>query len=96
MRVQDFSELRVGRVILGKKLLVHIRSKNSSNFSFSFICKRFILKSPTIAAYLFFLLECVDCWRNLFDKSLDIGIIVVVVWWFVNVVDSNRPAKILT
>ena len=53
MRVQDFFELRVGRVILGKKLLVHIRSKNSSNFSLSFICKRFILKSPTIAAYLF-------------------------------------------
>ena len=53
MRVQDFFELRVGRVILGKKLLVHIRSKNSSNLSLSFICKRFILKSWTIAAYLF-------------------------------------------
>ena len=33
MRVQDRFELRVGRVIFGKKLLVHIRSKNSSNFS---------------------------------------------------------------
>ena len=52
-KVQDFFELRVGRVILGKKLLVHIRSKNRSNFSLSFICKRFLLKSPTIAAYLF-------------------------------------------
>ena len=91
MRVQDFFELRVGRVILGKKLLVHIRSKNSSNFSLSFICKRFILKSPTIAAYLF------SFWSVLIiDKFLDIGIIVVVVWWFVNVADSNRPAKILT
>ena len=53
MRVPDFFELRVGRVILGKKLLVHFRSKNSSTFSVSFICKIFILKSPTIAAYLF-------------------------------------------
>ena len=53
MRIQDFFELRVGRVILGKIILVHIRSKNSSNLSLSFIYKRFILKSPTIAAYLF-------------------------------------------
>ena len=33
MRVQDFFELRVGRVILGKKLLVHIRSKNKFLFN---------------------------------------------------------------
>ena len=43
----------VGNVIFGKKLLVHIKSKNSPNFSRSEICNRFILKSPTIAAYVF-------------------------------------------
>ena len=40
-------------VIWGKKLFVHIISKNSLNFSRSSICSRFILKSPTIVMYLF-------------------------------------------
>ena len=40
-------------VMLGKKLFVHIKSKNSPNFSRLEICNKFILKSPTIAAYLF-------------------------------------------
>ena len=44
-----------GNRILGKKLLVHIISKNSLNFSRSLICNRFILKSPTTVAYLFLL-----------------------------------------
>ena len=43
----------MGSVIFGKKLLVHIISKNSLNFSRSLICNRFILKSPTTVAYLF-------------------------------------------
>ena len=43
----------VGKVILGKKLFVHIKSRKSSNLSRSEICNRFILKSPTIAAYVF-------------------------------------------
>ena len=96
MRVQDFFALRVGRVILGKKILVHIKAKNSLNFSLSFICKGFILKSADYCSIFIFLLEWVNYGRNLFDKSLDIGIIVVVVWWFVNVADSNMTTKILT
>ena len=39
----------------GKKLFVHIKSKNSPNLSRSEIFKKFILKSPTIAVYVFLL-----------------------------------------
>ena len=41
------------KAYFGKKLLVHIKSKKSPNFSRSEICFRFMLKSPTIAAYVF-------------------------------------------
>ena len=53
MRLQECLANLVGNVILGKKLFVHIKSKNSPNFSRSEICNKFILKSPTIAAYVF-------------------------------------------
>ena len=38
-----------------------------------------------------FLLECVNYGRNLFDKSFDIGIILVVVWWFVKGIKNGCP-----
>ena len=53
MRLQECLANLVGNVILGKKLFVHIKSKNSPNFSRSEMCNKFILKSPTIAAYVF-------------------------------------------
>ena len=53
IRLHECLAKLVGNVIFGKKLLMHIKSKNSPNFSRSEICNRFILKSPTIAAYVF-------------------------------------------
>ena len=53
MRLHECLANLVGKLILGKKLLVHIKSKKSPNFSRSEICNRFMLKSPTIAAYVF-------------------------------------------
>ena len=53
MRLQECLANLVGKLILGKKLFVHIKSRKSPNFSRSEICNKFILKSPTIAAYVF-------------------------------------------
>ena len=53
MRLHECLANLVGKLILGKKLFVHIKSRKSPNFSRSEICNQFILKSPTIAAYVF-------------------------------------------
>ena len=53
MRLQECLANLVGKLILGKKLFVHIKSRKSPNLSRSEICNKFILKSPTIAAYVF-------------------------------------------
>ena len=53
MRLQECLANLVGRLVLRKKLFVHIKSRKSTNFSRSEICNKFILKSPTIAAYVF-------------------------------------------
>ena len=53
MRLHECLANLVGKLILEKKLFVHIKSRKSPNFSRSEICNRFILKSPTIAAYVF-------------------------------------------
>ena len=53
MRLQECLANLVGELILGKKFFVHIKSRKSPNFSRSEICIKFILKSPTIAAYVF-------------------------------------------
>ena len=57
MRLQECLANLMGKVILGKKLFVHIKSKKSPNFSRSEICNKFILKSPTIPAYVFSLIS---------------------------------------
>ena len=68
MRLHECLANLVGKLILGKKLFVHIKSKKSPNFSRSEICNRFILKSPTIAAYVFSL------WRiAIMGESSDIN-----------------------
>ena len=62
----------VGKLILRKKLFVHIKS-NKSNFSRSKIWNRFILKSPSIAAYVFSL------WRiAIMEESSDINCSIFV------------------
>ena len=53
MRLHECLANLVGKLILGKKSFVHIKSKKSPNFSHLEIYNRFILKSPTIAAYVF-------------------------------------------
>ena len=71
----------VGNDIFGKKLLVHIKSKNSPNFSRSEICNRFILKSPTIAAYVFSLLKYLYYRRKLWYELLYIAVIIIIIAW---------------
>ena len=53
IRLHECLASLVGKVILGKKLFVHIKSKNSPNLSRSEIFSKFILKSPAIAVYVF-------------------------------------------
>ena len=80
MRVQDRFELRVGRVIFGQKLLVHIRSKNSSNFSLSFICRRF--KLIEIADYrgIFIFLWSVLIMGDISSINVSILAILLLLW----------------
>ena len=53
MRLHECLANLAGKLILGKKLFVHIKSRKSPNFSRSEICNKFILKSPTSAIYSF-------------------------------------------
>ena len=57
--------MRVGRVIVAKKLLVHIKSKISTYFSRSFICNNFILKSISSINFSMFLLLLLS-WGGLY------------------------------
>ena len=73
MRLHECLANLVGKLMLGKKLFVHIKSKKSPNFSRSEICNKFILKSPMIAAYVF------SHWRiAIMGESSDINCCILV------------------
>ena len=55
IKLHDFLANLVGRVIFRRKPFTHIKSKKSPNFSLSWICNRFMLKSPTITPWDIFL-----------------------------------------
>ena len=93
MRVQDRFVLRVGRVIFGKKIIGTRQIQKFVKF-FSFIyLQRIYIEIADYRGIFIFLLECVDYgWH----KCFDIGIIIVIVRWSLNVADCNRPVMIVT
>ena len=96
MRVQDRFLLRVGRVIFGKKIIGTRQIEKFVKF-FSFIyLQKIYIEIADYRGIFIFLLECVDYGRHFLNKCFDIGIIIVIVRWSLNVADCNRPVKIVT
>ena len=96
MRVQDRFLLRVGRVIFGKKIIATRQIEKFVKF-FSFIyLQKIYIEIADYRGIFIFLLECVDYGWHFLNKCFDIGIIIVIVRWSLNVADCNRPVKIVT
>ena len=96
IKLQDFLANLVGKVILGRKPLTHIKSKKSPNFSLSWICKRFILKSPTIKPWDIFLEILSTIGEKSSMNTSILCIIIVVFRRTINIAKVNLFIQLLT
>ena len=79
----------------GKNIGTHQIEKFFKFFSFIYF-QKINIEIADYRGIFIFLMECVNYGWHFFDKCFDIGIIIVIVSWSVNVADCNRPVKIVT
>ena len=77
-----------------KNIGTHQIEKFVKFFSFIYL-QRIYVEIADYRGIFIFLLECVNYGWHFLDKCFDIGIIIVIVRWSVNVADCNRPVKIV-
>ena len=82
-------------LFLEKIIGAHQIEKLVKFFSFIYLQKIYIEIADYRGIFIF-LLKCVNYGWHFLDKCFNIGIIIVIVRWSVNVADCNRPVKIVT